>query len=494
MGDVFLIGEVGAEVPFAFHVPMRLRWKFLIGILDLVLLFGSIHIFFVKIYLGRSLEEELRFRLKTLASSLAAAAVPLVLLDEKVELHKLMMKSRAEEHRIRYILVLDRAGSPVSHLLDRDGVPADLLAANSLDPNLGERYARIEDARHLHKTFLDIAYPLGEMGRYGTLRVGMDEGGIRYTLNRMTMAFLFMILLFVILAGLGAVAVARWINRPIQQIQSALHAFELSSPLPHLEVRTGDELEEFAGSVQAMMCRLKNTHEQMDLLRTKMFRAERVAVLGTLAAGIAHEIRNPLAGMMNCLKRLSKDPGEPKVRSYLPLMESAARHIDETVSRFMHFARAPAKRGEDFCVNRAVETALSLIRHRLEGKAIRVDFEPGADLPLLEGDKTLLEQILLNLLINAMDAIQNSGTISIRTRLEDGHVVVEVRDTGIGIAQEDLKHIFDPFFTKQKEEGTGLGLAISHEIIQQFQGSIRVESEPGAGTLFRVEIPAKSGC
>jgi two-component system NtrC family sensor kinase len=475
------------------RIPIRLKWKFLIGILDLVLLFGIIHVFFVKIYLGKSLEEELRYRQKTLASSLANAALPHLLLDEKVELHKLMMRAQKEEHRIRYMLVLDRAGLPVLHTFGPQGIPEEILSANSLNPDLTEHYERIQDARRLHQTYLDIAYPIGGQGRYGTLRVGMDERGIRYTLNRVSMAILFMVLLFVLLGMAGAMALAWWINRPIQEIRSALFEFDLSSPVPEIDVHTGDELEDFAESVQSMLKRLKSTYEQMDLLRTKMFRAERVAVIGTLAAGIAHEIRNPLAGMMNCLKRLSKDPDEAKVRSYLPLMDKAARHIDETVSRFMHFTRSGVKAGKHFPVNRSVETALSLIRPQLEGRAIRVDFQAGRELPNLEGDSTLFDQVLLNLLINAMDAVEREGSIMIRTLLRNGFVVVEVRDTGVGITQEDLQQIFEPFYTTKSGEGTGLGLAISQEIIKEFQGRIFVESDPGRGTLFQVEIPVKIG-
>jgi two-component system NtrC family sensor kinase len=231
----------------------------------------------------------------------------------------------------------------------------------------------------------------------------------------------------------------------------------------------------------------------MDILRTNMFRAERVAALGTMAAGISHEIRNPLAGLMNCLTRLSKNPDEATLRKYLPLMESASRHIQETVSRYLRFSSAPSQNPQPICVNKSAEIALSLVRPRLESRAIAVEVELEEGLPTVQGDSILLQQVLLNLLINAVDATDREGTISIRTFRQDGNVMLVVGDTGSGIRAEDLEKLFDPFFTTKEGSGTGLGLTISQEIIKYFKGSIRVASESGKGTTFQIQLPTGEG-
>jgi two-component system NtrC family sensor kinase len=477
----------------AFRVPIRLKWKFLIGILDLVLLFGGIHIYLVKMHLGKSLQEELHLRLKPLATSISNAAVPMLLRDERVELHKLLLDSTRKDPSVRYAAMIDRAGTVVSHTFGPGRIPENLVPANSLTPDGQEHYVRIQDARRLYQTYLDAAYPLGERGRFGTLRVGLDESGIRYTLTRIILSIVLMIILFVVLGIAGALILAWWVNRPIREIESAIRGFDLSSPVPTIDVQTGDELEGFGKSVESMMRRLKKNNEQMDILRTNLFRAERVAALGTLAAGISHEIRNPLAGLMNCLKRLSRNPDEANLQKYLPLMDSASRHIEETVSRYLLFSSAPPKESKPFCVNESAEIALALVRPRLESRAISVQVELEEGLPTVQGDPILLQQVLLNLLINAVDAIDREGTISLRTFRQNGNVVLVVGDTGSGIQKEDLDKLFDPFFTTKQGSGTGLGLTISKEIVKRLQGRIRVESESGEGTTFHIQLPANKG-
>jgi len=476
-----------------FRIPMHLRWKFLIGILNLVLLFGSIHIYLVKMNIGKNLQEELHLRLEPLATSIAYAAIPPLLRDDRIELHKLFMAVRRQDPLVRYVFVLDQAGTPIVHTFGPRGIPKNLLPANSLTPELRENYVRIQDARRLYHTYLDIAYPLGEGGRFGTLRVGIDEREIRYTLNRLIMSFLLMILLFVFLGIAGALILAWWVNRPIREIQSAIRRFDLSSPVPSIDVQTGDELEDFGKSVEAMMKRLKKNNEEMDTLRTNMFRTEKMALIGTLAAGISHEIRNPLAGLMNCLARLSKNPDEANLHKYLPLMENASRHIEETVSRYLRFSRSPLKGSQPICVNESVETALSLVRPRLVSRDISVKVESEEGLSTVHGDPTLLQQVLLNLLINSIDALDREGTISIKTFQEYGKIIIVVRDTGPGISKEHLEKLFDPFFTTKEGTGTGLGLTISREIIKQFHGDMRVESESGKGTTFQIELPTSEG-
>ncbi len=475
------------------RIPIRLKWKFLIGILDLVLLFGGIHIFFVKMHLGKSLQEELQLRLKPLATSISNAAVPMLLRDERVELHKLLLHSRRKDPSLRYGAMIDRSGAVVTHTFGPDGVPQNLVPANSLTPDRQEHYVRVQDARRLHQTYLDVAYPLGEQGKFGTLRLGIDESGIHNTLTRIILSILLMITLFVVLGFAGALILAWWVNRPIQEIQSAIRRFDLSSPVPTIDVQTGDELEDFGKSVESMMWRLKKNHEQMDILRTKMFRAERVAALGTLAAGISHEIRNPLAGLMNCVKRLSNNPSRENLQKYLPLMDTASQQIENTVSRYLRFSSTPPGEPEPFSVNKSAEIALALARPRLESRAISVQVELEEGIPMVQGDPTLLQQVLLNLLINAIDAIDSEGTISLKTFRQNGNVVLVVGDTGSGIREEDFEKLFDPFFTTKEGGGTGLGLTISREILQRFQGDIRVESELGKGTTFHIQLPANKG-
>ena len=473
---------------------MRLKWKFLIAIMAVVTLFGGIHILLIKLILQTTLQDELRYQLETIASSTARSLIPFLLVDDLVGMNKLLLKTQEADERIGYAFILDRDAAPVVHTFSVDGVPDTLLTANPLAADSDEPFRRVQNKHRPSKTFLDIAYPLGEKGRYGTLRMGLDEGGIRATLNRIVVIFMGMVVIFALLGVLGALVASRWINRPMGEIEAAIDIFDLQEPVPNIEVRSGDELEYFADHIEAMMTRLKKTHERLEEARTKMFKAERIATIGSLASGIAHEVRNPLAGMLNCLEGISKDPeGEKNFPIVLPLLMEAANRINATITRFLNFARVPTQRGGSASVNSAVESAVALAKPRLSGSGVRLEVDLDGDLPAVPGEEHLFQQVALNILINAIDAVGGSGVVSVKTTFDEAAVILEIRDNGVGIEEKDIRSLFDPFYSTKGSEGTGLGLAVSMEIIKRFHGTILVESRKGEGATFRVKIPVDDG-
>lgn len=472
------------------RIPIRLQWKFLIAIMAVVTLFGGIHIFLIKMFLEKTLKEELQFQLNTIASGTSRSLVPYLLVDDIVAMNKLLLKAREADQRIGYAFILDPSGAFVVHTFGTREIPIDLFIANRLTSALGANFKRIQDLNRPSRTYLDIAYPLGDRGRYGTLRMGVDEKGIRATLNRIVMTFMFMVLVFSFLGVMGAFVTSRWINRPIKRIECALDEFDLHASVPAINVTTGDELENFAQHIESMMKRLKATHRKLEDARTKMFKAERVATIGTLAAGIAHEVRNPLAGMLNSFDVLSKEPEAKRdLDRYLPLLVEAANRIDATITRFLNFARFPKVEGGAIQINKAVESAVVLARSRVGESDVRLHVDLKKNIPAVQGEEHLIQQVVLNILINAIDAVGEEGYITVRTSLNKEVVFIEIRDNGMGIEEKDLEHLFDPFYSTKGEGGTGLGLAISMEIVKQFQGKIHVDSQPGVGTTFRVEIP-----
>lgn len=478
------------QLGFIMRIPIRLQWKFLISIMAVVTLFGGIHIILIRMSLEKTLKEELRLQLNTIASSTSRSLIPYLLVDDIVTMNKLLLKAREADQRIGYAFILDPSGTSIVHTFGTRNIPIDLFVANRLTSSFGANFKRIQDLNRPSRTYLDIAYPLGDSGRYGTLRMGVDEKGIRATLDRIVMTFMLMVLVFSFLGVMGAFVASRWINRPIKRIEHALDEFDLHAPVPAIDVTTGDELEIFAQYIESMLNRLKTTHRKLGDARTKMFKAERVATIGTLAAGIAHEVRNPLAGMLNSFDVLSKEPeAQRDLDRYLPLLVEAANRIDATITRFLNFARFPKVEGGSIQINKAVESAIVLARPRVGESDVRLHVDLKINIPTIQGEEHLIQQVVLNILINAIDAVGEKGLISVRTSLDEEAVSIEIQDDGTGIEEKDMQHLFDPFYSTKGEGGTGLGLAISMEIVKQFQGKIHVDSQPGVGTKFRIEIP-----
>ncbi|MCP3979720.1 MAG: PAS domain-containing protein [bacterium] len=227
-------------------------------------------------------------------------------------------------------------------------------------------------------------------------------------------------------------------------------------------------------------------------LEEQMLRQERLASLGMMAAGVAHEINTPLTGISSYAQMLIEEcsPDAPQVETLRKIENETTRAARITHS-LLNLARPAGGTAETVDLNETTHEVLQLFEPQLRGCRIdmHVDLQPG--LPVLRGDRGKLQQVLLNLLINARDAVDGSGSISVATRLAGAKIVLEVADDGRGIADEDLPRVFDPFFsTKRRGRGTGLGLSVSYGIVQEHEGDIQVESRPGECTRFRVELPA----
>jgi PAS domain S-box-containing protein len=227
-------------------------------------------------------------------------------------------------------------------------------------------------------------------------------------------------------------------------------------------------------------------------LEEQVSRQERLASLGMLAAGVAHEINTPLTGISSFTQMLLEETpaGDPR-RGLLAKIEDQSRRVSSIANSLLNLARPERTTFEDLSLNEAVAEALHWFAPEVKPRQIRVESRLDASLPTLRGHKGKLQQVLLNLLRNAADAVGQGGRIEVSTALRDGRVLLEVLDDGVGIREEDLPRVFDPFFTtKGRGKGTGLGLAISYGIVREHDGDMQVESSPGEWTRFRVELPA----
>ncbi len=225
----------------------------------------------------------------------------------------------------------------------------------------------------------------------------------------------------------------------------------------------------------------------------KLLQSERLSAMGRLAGEIAHEINNPLGGILLYANLLKEDMSDKRAAmSNVEKIVKLATRCRIIAKGLLNFGKSSSRSYAPVDLNQVVTEMFSLIEDHNLFKEIKVNIELDKDIPHLMGDKGQLEQVVLNLIINGAEAIKGQGHLYISTRYDSGskYVILAVRDTGIGIPEEIRHRIFEPFFTSKKPgRGTGLGLSITHGIVQRHRGTITIESEVGSGTLFEVRLP-----
>jgi len=227
-------------------------------------------------------------------------------------------------------------------------------------------------------------------------------------------------------------------------------------------------------------------------LEQQLQHSEKMASVGLLAAGVAHEVNTPLAGISSYTQMLRQQVEPDDSRSQLlEKIEGQTFRAAKIINNLLNFSRSDRAEFQDLDLNKVVLDVLSLVEHQLDSARIKVVKELDLELPSVRGNENRLQQVFFNLIINALHAMRGGGWLTLATRCEEGNVVAEVRDTGHGIKGENIKRIYDPFFTtKGIGRGTGLGLSVSYGILQEHGGAIFVDSMPGKGTTFRLTLPA----
>ncbi len=278
---------------------------------------------------------------------------------------------------------------------------------------------------------------------------------------------------------------------------------DYTQPVPRAE--GPDEISTLVGSFNSMMEGLRkyhgtleaNIHEaREEIKRTQqgLVIAQRLTATGQLAAGVAHEINNPLGGLINAARTLRSKPDMDPARrdQYLDLIGEGLGRIQEIVRQLLQFSPRRTEPQTMQAVH-VIHRALALVQHKLDKRAIAVDDRLPADLPLIYGDPSELQQVFVNLIINAGDAIEDStGMVAIWHEVRGDHLVLVIEDTGCGMTEEELNKAFDIFYTtKPAGQGTGIGLAVVSNILQNHGGRIEMESRKGIGTKAYVVLPIR---
>ena len=288
------------------------------------------------------------------------------------------------------------------------------------------------------------------------------------------------------------------LGRRLDALSDTMSRVEGGDLSVRVEERTGDELGRLGKSFNMMVERLAEARRQLeDRHAEQIRRAQSLAALGTMAAGIAHEINNPIAGMQNCVRTLQRGNWDKaRLGQYLEMLREGLERIGRTVGQLLNFAREAKPQVTRLRLQPLLQRCLTLLDHETTARRIVTSLRVDGHVSDILGDPHQLEQVFLNIFMNAIEAMHNGGRLDIvvRERRDPRFVQVAVIDTGAGILPENLPRIFDPFFTtKEVGKNTGLGLSVSYGIVRTHGGYIDVESAVGVGTTVRVDLPVNGG-
>lgn len=425
-----------------------------------------------------------------------------------------ILEAMARDPDVEHILVLDdhgtvrQASKPalVGRIVDRGALPRYLAKPEAtvteryhegaLVQSVVKRIRNRTECRTCHGTAAEFL---------GTLQLVMSFARTQGQIADMTHAAVWTVVLtWLVLAGSVGILMIRMVDRRITRLSDAMARVERGDLVVRAMPGAHDELGRLAESFNAMVDRLRAARDEIVAYhRKRLARAERLANLGELAASVAHEIKNPLAGIAGAVRILADDvpAGDPR-KEVMGEILAQIRRLDGTVRELLTFAR-PARAESGLCdLHQVLDRVLLILADDPSAANVRVVREYRSHLPPIRADEKLLEQVFFNLLLNAVQAMDGRGMVTLRTGLDGSgaagsngarsgpHVEVCVMDTGPGIPAHVSREIFTPFFTT-KPRGIGLGLAITRRIVEDHGGWIAGENLPGRGAMFRICLPVR---
>ncbi len=288
----------------------------------------------------------------------------------------------------------------------------------------------------------------------------------------------------------GEVHYVRTSSRPITDNGQVLRLTTVMTDIT-AHKRLENQVREYNSNLERLV---EERTAELHTAQQQLIHSEKLASLGRMAASVAHEISNPLSAISGYLGVLEENisPDHPD-RKVLQAIQEGTAYLFTLLRQLRDFSRPPMQTRVPVAVNTTVERVLRLTNKQLSHSKIEVERKLCSDLPTINASASQLEQVFLNLVINAVDAMPEGGVLTVCTKYRGDQVCVEFKDTGTGIPNEHLDRIFEPYFTTKGENGTGLGLAISHRVLREHNGNIFVESRLDEGSTFVVELPVADG-
>ncbi len=390
--------------------------------------------------------------------------------------------------RVKYAVILGQNAEVIAHS-DISQVRtkyADIYSLSALEA--------IEPVFHIFRNaqeewIMEISAPLGLITlSHGAVRLGLDAQPLIKELRKSTLIIMGLFvgaLLFVVLVVLQ---ISLSVTSKLRDTVQAMDTFDFQTAEPLALPVSNDEIGLLNDRFTSLQSRLINARSTMEVTNQNLIQTEKLAAMGRMAAGVAHEINNPLLGLKNCLHLLHIDPENQF--DHIRLLKEGLDRIEIIVSRLLEGARKKTGTIKDYDFNRSVRDVLNLVGHRLSKEKIITQLHLDDAIPAIYNNKSGFEEALLNICMNALDAIGSVGTIRLTTEIRGKNAAVIVSDSGPGIPREEQTRMFEPFVTsKEVGKGTGLGLYVSREIIGAMGGNISFATSTLGGAEFTIELP-----
>lgn len=302
-------------------------------------------------------------------------------------------------------------------------------------------------------------------------------------------------LVIVLIAAIFGVLVSRQITRPLERLSNAVRKIAKGDFDVNVEIKSRDEIGMLSNSFNEMASELKERESSLKAAQDALVQSEKMAAIGTLSAGLAHEVKNPLSAVLGYAQLSKRKLDQPEaLLKNLDIIEHETKRCNEIISNLMQFSRQEKGEFVHITVNEVVSKSMTIVDHQLSLKNVRIESELADNIPQITGNANQLQQVLMNLMINAQHAIgDDGGTITLATFVRDESVTITVSDTGPGVPAEIRAKIFEPFFTtKPAGQGTGLGLSVTYGIIKDHGGEITVERADTGGAKFVIVLPLQA--
>lgn len=493
------------------RVRMPLFTKFAIGISLLVLVFGAFNAYFLSQSINRLIDTEFEKRGFFIARTVAEKGQFFILTRDQAGLNSLVNEIKAIDPTIHYVMVVDGSGRILAHTFP--GRAPDGLV-NVPNSSSGSRIVSVIDSNNPELIIRDFKVTIPGVPD-SKVRIGVIENDIVSSIQNANNQAWIMVGIFLAVGLLAALFFSYTIATPlrvlsgqskyidIETIQEGIK--KIKESVSNLSYRfrrmfnSYDEIDLLYHNFSTMLERLEQTHHTLNKLQQSLLQAEKMASIGTLTAGVAHEINNPLAGLNIGLKRISRYPDDrEQIIKYSSMMQESLSRMELVVHDLLTFSRESTGKMEQTSTCTIMRKVIKLARYRHRTDNISIEFDPQNCPNYIYVNPNRMEQVFLNILFNAIDAItekninmrQAAGSIRINFEVMDNFHYISFLDNGTGIDPGIMGKIFDPFFTTKKiGEGTGLGLSVSYQIVKDHGGDILVESNPGHGTKVTVVIP-----
>jgi len=489
------------------HITLRAKFILILNLLVVLLVASAALV--AEMQQRNAIIDEVKKRALTLASGLAYASANSLVTYNYVGVEQSLTVATSSPD-VLYAVVMDKEGNIAASSIRDTRSRAIFLEekeppVNGTDPLLRQRNIPGSSA----ETVYDVAVPVmieGSDQRWGMVRLGISLESMHRQIARTRWQIFAFGLMAVLIASLSSAFLAGRITKPLQALTRGVAAVGHGDLTQRISIQTKDELGELAQAFNEMTAQLAHVRELEERLR----RVDRLAALGTMAAGIAHDIRNPLTSILIFSQLMSLHHDDPEVRGKFDrVVPRELERVQGIIEDMMELARSSTLHLEPTNMNEVLAQVLELYEGPAAAQSVKISRGLAANLPVCMADKKRLHRCFSNIIANGIQAMAAGGDLNIRTSVvsltrlpniqaefadtpaapQNGSAIrVDISDTGQGIPPERLSRIFDPFYTT-KEKGLGLGMAITHRIVEDHKGSIDVRSQVGLGTTFSVYLP-----